>query len=364
MTFQYDLTAKIVRPGDLSAEEIKLWEQFCNDDPSLGHPFFSFAFASAVDRVRPHVFVAVLRQDTRAVGFFPYQFSGQITRAMGAAERVGGNLADRFGVIAEAPLHLNTQELLGLARLNSLSYAYMPAEQLQHGFPKQRSVIGQQVRLTGDAASFWSGLKARSRKFATQLERKERVLERDLGPLRMIFQADPAVELPRLIEWKKAQYRRTGDHDSIGAPWIRDLFIELLTAPNPQCATALSTLYAGDTWLATHLGIMSKYVFHHWFPVHNHHWHRSSPGHILTKMLMLHAVSAGLSFFDFGGHSSYKDFFRPEAYPIYAGFLTAPNIGGSLSRVAASLAWRIEAFMRRDRQGENKRKGIAPDGTP
>ena len=81
-------------------------------------------------------------------------------------------------------------------------------------------------------------------------------------------------------------------------------------------------------------------------------------------MLMLHAVSAGLSFFDFGGHSSYKDFFRPEAYPIYAGFLTAPNIGGSISRVAASLAWRIEAFMGWDRQGENKRKGIAPDGTP
>ena len=175
MTFQYDLTAKIVRPGDLSAEEIKLWEQFCNDDPSLGHPFFSFAFASAVDRVRPHVFVAVLETRHACRWFFPIPVLRADNAGYGRCRTSRRKLGRPLWRNCRGTLSTSIRKnCLALARLNSLSYAYMPAEQLQHGFPKQRSVIGQQVRLTGDAALFWSGLrKPEVANLATQLERKE-----------------------------------------------------------------------------------------------------------------------------------------------------------------------------------------------
>jgi CelD/BcsL family acetyltransferase involved in cellulose biosynthesis len=222
----------------------------------------------------------------------------------------------------------------------------MPTQQLHHGFPVDRPTIGQRVHLSGDSASFWTILKDYSRKFTTQLERKERVLERELGPLRMMFEADPRAELPRLIEQKRAQYRRTGVDDVLAAPWARELFLDLHRVPDRNCRVALSTLYAGDTWLATHLGIMSGDVFHHWFPVHNPDWHRCSPGHILTKHLMFSAIAAGISWFDFGGYSSYKDFFRPEQYQMYAGFLAGPGIGGRVNQAVQSLGWRIDAIRR------------------
>ena len=350
-TLDHDLKSQIVRPRDLSATEIDLWESFCRADASLRHPFFSSAFARAVDRVRPDVFVAVLRDRDRTAGFLPFQFPGPIAKAMRAAERVGGLLSDRFGLIGDQSLRLPSGQLLGLARLRSLSYAYMPTQQLQHGFPVERPTIGQRVRLSGDAASFWTILKDCSRKFATQLERKERVLERELGPLRTMFEADPTVELPRLIEQKRAQYRRTGVDDVLAAPWARELFLDLHRIPDRNCRVALSTLYAGGTWLATHLGIMSTDVFHHWFPVHNPDWHRCSPGHILTKHLIFSASSAGISCFDFGGYSGYKDFFRPERYQMHAGFLPGPGIGGRVNQAVQSLGWRIDA-LRHGRGGQ------------
>jgi CelD/BcsL family acetyltransferase involved in cellulose biosynthesis len=358
VTLGRNLKSQIVRPRDLSAMEVDLWESFCRADASLHHPFFSSAFARAVDRVRPDVFVAVLRDRDRTVGFFPFQFSRPIAMAMRAAERVGGLLSDRCGLIADQSLRLPSSQLLGLSRLRSFSYAYMPTEQLHHGFAADRLTIGQHVRLSGDSASFWTALKTSSRKFVTQLERKERVLERELGPLRMMFEADPMAELPRLIEQKRAQYRRTGVDDVLTAPWTHELFLELHRTANRDCRVAVSTLYAGDTWLATHLGIMSEDVFHHWFPVHNPDWHRCSPGHILTKHLLFSAFAAGISWFDFGGYCSYKGFFRPEQYHMYAGFLPGPGIGGRANQALQSLVWRIDA-LKRGHSGQPARKEVA-----
>ncbi len=175
-----------------------------------------------------------------------------------AAERVGGNMADRFGVIAGDDLGLGAVELLDLAHLNSISYSFLPTEQNCHGLSGERIAIGQRLVLGGDEQSFWAALKEISRKFVSGIERKERLLEKELGPLKVTFHADPAAELPRLIEVKGAQYLRTGGENPLSVKWRTDLFRELLRIRDPQCTAVLSTLYAGKTWLSSHLGVMSE----------------------------------------------------------------------------------------------------------
>ena len=352
MTSLKGWNARVVRPRELSTSEIELWALFCRSDPSLAHPFYAFAFARKMDRVHPNVFVAILQRHDRVAGFLPFQFRGRLATMLRAAERVGGNLSDRFGVIAGDDLDIGAAELLALARLNSLSYSFLPAEQLRHGFPRQRAVTGQHVLLRGDEGAFWTTLKKASRKFASQVERNERLVSKELGPLRMTFHADAAAELPRLIEWKRAQYRRTDARDPFQQQWTRDLFSELLQNPEPQCAGALSTLYAGDTWLASHMGVMSQAVFHYWFPVYNTDWARFSPGHILTKHLLLAALSAGASSFDLAGYGQYKDHFRPEPYEYHTGFWRADGLGGLVNTVAQSLSWRLEGM-------KSRRKALA-----
>ncbi len=91
MTLNSDLKARVVRPRELSANEIELWSSFCRRDASLAHAFYSFAFARAIDRVHPHVFVAVIQRRGQVVAFLPFQFQGQLSLVLRAAERVGSN---------------------------------------------------------------------------------------------------------------------------------------------------------------------------------------------------------------------------------------------------------------------------------
>ena len=80
-------SSRVLRITELSQTEIDLWSSFCNDDPSLAHPFSSFAFARAADRVRPNVFCAVLQKSGHTVGFLPFQFSNVVTRIARWGER-------------------------------------------------------------------------------------------------------------------------------------------------------------------------------------------------------------------------------------------------------------------------------------
>ena len=254
-------------------------------------------------------------------GVLPLPILGLARAAWSRGRARGRELADRFGVIAAERLDLAPDQLLRLARLNSLTYSFLPKEQLRHGFPGQRAVTGQHVVLSGDEKSYWAELKSKSRKFASNVERNERLLAKELGPLKMTLHTDPARELQRLIDVKAAQYLRTEGVNPLKVRWKTDLFRELLGSPEPQCAAVLSTLYAGETWLASHLGVTSPTVFHYWYPVYNPNYARFSPGHVLTKYLLLGALSAGARYFDMAGFGLYKDHFRPKSYEYHSGIL-------------------------------------------
>ena len=342
MTLTSDWNARVVRPRELSKTEIELWSSFCQRDTSLFHAFYSFAFAHAVDRVHPHVFVAVIQRQGKVVAFLPFQFRSPLSLMLRAAERVGGSLADRFGVIAGDNLDIKPAQLVALAHLNSLSYSFLPADQICHGLQSQRNMTGQCVPLSGDPAEFWANFRKIHSGFGTQIDRKERKCARELGPLNFTFQhMTPEDELQRIITIKRDQYRRTGVSDVLTSPWTKQLFRELLSNPDPSCTAVVSTLYAGETWLASHLGLMSRDVFHYWFPVYNIERSQESPGHILTKHMMLASLSRGAKTFDLGGFGEYKDRFRPESYELGAGFWQAQSVGGHLSHIVQSISWRI-----------------------
>jgi len=342
MTLKGDWNSRVVRPRELSEHEIELWSAFCRRDATLAHPFYSFAFARAVDRVHPYASVTVLQHHGRVVAFLPFQFRGPLSLVLRAAERVGGNLSDRFGVIAGDDLGTNPAQLLAWAHLNSLSYSFLPSDQFRHGLKSQRATAGQRVPLSGDAAEFWANFRKVHSGFGTQIDRKERKCARELGPLNFTFQhATPEQELQRIITLKRDQYRRTGSPDALTSPWTKALFREILCNPDPSCTAVVSTLYAGETWLASHLGLMSQDVFHYWFPVYNIERSQESPGHILTKHMMLAALSRGIRTFDLGEFGEYKDRFRPQSYELGAGFWQTQNIGGHLSHIVQSISWRI-----------------------
>lgn len=339
--------AQVVSPENLTSEERQLWREACDSNPELHSPFYSYAFTAAVAHARPHVKVAIIERDDDIVGFWPFQFSNAVRYLLKSAERVGGDMSDHCGIVGIKDFRLTPEELLRIAGLNAYTFQDLSSIQQQFGLSGQRPTPGLRLNLLSGGDAYWRDLKRSNHGFISGIERKERQLAAKCGPIRFfanVSESDAGLELSRVIRVKGEQYRRTVGKNLFDESWRRNLLAKILGSKDAQCSAFLSTLYAGDTWLASHLGIRFKTVLHQWFPVYNADFSKSSPGHVLTKYLIRNAEHEGISFFDLGGYGDYKRQFGPETYSMSAGMWVRDGLAGWTSHVHQSLAWRFSAL--------------------
>jgi CelD/BcsL family acetyltransferase involved in cellulose biosynthesis len=177
-----------------------------------------------------------------------------------------------------------------------------------------------------------------SRAFATP-RRKERKLEREVGPVRFRFHDPDAALLPRCFAWKSAQYQRSGYVDMFAGEKPRRFF-ELLLA---RGQLVVSTLTAGERLLAVHLGVLHDKRFYSWVPSYDIDMQQYSPGAILFEKLLAHSYGEGHAEFDFLlGGEEYKFYYATHVRRI--GPLGVPS---ARSRVWAAVRPRVMTLVRR-----------------
>ena len=335
-----------------------MWRAFQRVNPALDHPFLSFAFAFAASKVNDLVRIGVLQRDGQAIGFLPFQFASDFDRILGAAEPIA--LSDHFALVTSPDVFIAPEQLLDSFGLSAMQFRHLGADLERTGLAGNGKEIGLRLPLTGSETCS-NQLKVSNREFASQLERKERAAVRKLGELRFSFKSeDTTFELERIIGVKRQQYKRTNVRDSLSEPWRVGFLKSLFDNSDASCTPVLSTLYAGDTWLASHLGLLSERILHQWFPVYSMEHSSYSAGHILTKRMLDHAQAMGVTSFDFGGFGDYKLHFRPERYEMTSGSWTKSNVSSFVSRVKNSVRWRIRSavgsygrWASRERNGTN-----------
>jgi CelD/BcsL family acetyltransferase involved in cellulose biosynthesis len=79
----------VVHPSELGEPELASWRGFQQADRSLANPFLSPEFTVTTGRLRPRVRVAVLSEQSGAVGFFPFE-----RRALGYGVPIAAGLTD------------------------------------------------------------------------------------------------------------------------------------------------------------------------------------------------------------------------------------------------------------------------------
>lgn len=341
-----EMRARVVKAEQLGGDEAHVWDDLCRSNPALSKPFYGRAFAQAVAEVHAHVLVCVIERDGVPAAFFPFQFPDRIARTLGAAERVGGHLNDYFGVIARAGFRIEPSELLRLAGVSQLAFTHLDDTQLAFGLKADgKRTNGTRYDIKCGLTAFWDDVQKREKHFVADTGRKLRRLERDLGPLRFVQHvADPG-ELDRLIEAKRAQYRATKFDDPLVAPWTRRLLHRLARSKEPLCSGVLSTLHAGDTWIATHFGLRCLKTLHLWFPVYNREASRYSPGRMLLKAIIDSGPPAGIDMFDDGESNETQDEkvrLGNGHHHFYRGTWTRPGALSLLARADSSLRWRSE----------------------
>ena len=306
-------------PADRTAWTTLQSQASCRDWPQMANPFLSPEFTLAVGSRKRGVRVAVAREPSgEPVAFFPYQrFPGGVGRA------VGIGLSDCQGLVHRPGFQWHADELLSACGLALWEFDHLAAGQ----HPFERSATASFPSPVIDVAEGWDAYLAQLRKKSPSLTRttlaKERRLKRQHTDVHYVHdERDPAA-LRTLMEWKSAQYLRTGLNDRFARPWITQLVQQLFHTRSEPFAGILSVLYADGRPVSAHFGLRTERVLAWWFPAYDPAFAKYSPGLILLMHLAEAAARDGIAYLDLGrGESRYKDSFKTGELSVSEGLVS------------------------------------------
>lgn len=314
---------------------IESWLTLHRAEPTLASPFFHPEFTRIVAATRADVHVAVLED----AGFFPFQRG-----RWGRGRPVGSRLSDFHGLVASPDSEVDAVALLRECDLAQWEFDGLVAAQRPFREFHARTRESPVIDLAGGFAAYAQSRRdARSSILAEAATKAER-LARNVGPLRFEARVDDAALLELLLEWKSAQYRRTGALDIFRFAWVTDVLRRAAAVNRPDFGGILSVLYAGTRPVALHFGVRSASVWHWWFPVYDPLQAKYSPGILLLEQMSRAAGELGLQVIDLGkGDALYKTRFANGATELAAGRVQRPSVAAAASRAedaAAAILYR------------------------
>lgn len=339
-------SARTAAPQVLHAHEVARWEELCRTVPALASPFLSVHYARAVAASGVDVRVCVISRDGAPCAFLAYQMTGRLGRWLKSAEPAGGTMTDYFGLVAEPGLVLDPALLLRLAGLNYLAFSHLDETQRALGLHGEQPRTGLRVRLDHSAGTPLDALLAERHKYRKDTERRMRQVSADVGPLDFVFDAGGGAThlLEQLVRHKRAQYARTGAPDALADRWKTRLLAELSCYRFDSCGALLSTLSAGDQWLAMHIGLVGNGVLQYWLPVYNPALSKYAPGRLLIHHIIAASAAAGIHTIDRGeGDTASKRELANEEHQFLRGVWQNKSAASLMAGGFNSMKWRLAA---------------------
>lgn len=289
----------VIPARELGPAELARWSELQRANPCLASPFLRPEFTQSVATVRPAVEVAILEENERIVGFFPFERG-----RWNIGCPVGRRVCDLHGLIAAPNLDLRAEELMRGCRLAGWWFHDVPVEQTT--FAPHHHAVGESWRMNIEGGLDAYRQRIQSQSVVEKL-RVARKLARERGPLRFEFRTTDAAGFQKLLDWKTAQYRRTKVPNVLGYRWVVELLDRVRFLQSEGFAGVLSALYAGDHLAAVHLGMRSGNLLHTWFPTYDVALGKYSPGILLMLEYVRMAPEQGLAWIDLGkGDQPYK----------------------------------------------------------
>jgi CelD/BcsL family acetyltransferase involved in cellulose biosynthesis len=292
----------IVRPCEVDSGLLQRWYGWRKSTPIYQSPFFSLDFAQAVGEVRPDARIAIFENTTQPTGIMSFQRFDRSTIVP-----LGGAYNDLHGLLGHVDANEDFKTLLRSLNVDCYRFHAMVDNKScsidRHSFGFTKSFLAD---LSAHPEGYVAFLEA-TRQTIFKQRKKTRKMIKDLGPLRLEFDCrDPQV-LQKIIDLKRAQYRRTHIFDLLSVPWAKKLLHILHEKNEKACRGLLSVLYAGDTIVAGHFGMIEGSMMHYWFPVYDFQFHQYSPGTALFLAIADEATRLRIEKIDFGyGEQPYK----------------------------------------------------------
>lgn len=342
------LNADVVSPSELSDAAIAAWNRLSSAMPHLSVAFLTYPYALAAEKSFPDVRVCRVRRDGLPILFFPFQFRSVAHRWLGIGERLAGEMSDYFGIVGEKEARIDPQALLRFSGLRAFLFTHLDESQLAFGLTGEAPEPGHLIDFPDGGTTFWQERRTLDKKFVGDTERRERNLVRDFGPIRFdLRSANPGADLEKLIVAKREQYSRTNVKDALGGHSTNAFLRTLSKVDHPLCSGILSTLYAGDTWVASHFGLRCDRTLHYWFPVYNPELGSYGPGRLLLKQILDAGSAHGISRIDRGaGDTVAKRDFSTSQHHFLRGLWSRGGIRATGYRAGLAALWRLGSMAR------------------
>ncbi|MCC5997177.1 MAG: GNAT family N-acetyltransferase [Oceanicaulis sp.] len=307
------LSVNETKPADLTLAEREAWRAFIAADASLASPYFSLGFLDAAAQARRDTRVLVIRQHGRITGFLPLHAG-----FMGHARPLGGPLGDHHGLIAAPDADICLTDVLRAAGVGLFSFfgaLGMQAAFRPHAIDRDGSWV---IDLSSGYDAFVEARSAVEPKAFRNLRARRRKLEQAEGGF--VFRIDDEREhvFAKALEWKSAQYRRTGVFDAFSVRWTRAL---LKAIRHDDCRLQVSSLEISGQLAAVHVGMRTGRVLHYWFPVYDPEFSNFGPGLALLMEICREMAGAGVQEIHLGpGEYDFKAQLGAWQMPLAMGF--------------------------------------------
>jgi CelD/BcsL family acetyltransferase involved in cellulose biosynthesis len=271
---------EVARPSELSGEDRAAWTRY-QVAAGFDHasPFLSADWALAAERAltgeRSPVKVAVVREGDAARGFFAARV-GKFT-----AMPVGAPLCDHQGFVGQRGLVVHPHVLLEALGVQRYDFCHMTSTDLVFGPYVQGAVESYVVDLAEGWEAFEQGRRDAGTDILKDMAKKRRRIERDAGPITFTPQSRSRADFEQVLDWKRAQHRRSRQTDVLGSAWVRRLLNDLFEHENPDFGGLLSTLHIGDRLAAAQFNLRGAGQIHSWFIGHDSEFDRYSPGLVM-----------------------------------------------------------------------------------
>ena len=327
-----DIAVKIF--ADLSERDIADLRALQQADPAHNSPFYAPDFSRAIHVAGKPVHVALISDDRKLIGALPFH-KGRL----GTGVPVGGQISDYQGVIGPSKTSFETSKLLKACGLKSYDFNHLPIDQIVLAKGKFHTAVSPYIDLSDGFESYLAKRRAKKNKVLKNAIRNLRILERDIGKVRVEIEDKDEDVWPQLVKWKNKSFDQMGVVSILNVPWARTAFEHIRTTQSSHFAGVISSLYVDNKLAATHFGMRSDKTLHWWFPTYDVNLAKYSPGIVLLLEVARRAPNIGLTKIDLGrGSQPYKKAFANGETILCEGSVErSASLGGSLRVLRKSI---------------------------
>lgn len=313
------MNIQLVRPDQLSVEQLQAWTTIVETNPILDSPYFRPEFTLAVAAERPDVEVAVLEDVGEIRGFFPFQ---RYLKRFGRP--VGEPLSDYHGLIVPADFSCDPRWLVRACGLAAWSFDHLLADQFV--FQPYHAAVTPSlfIDLSAGLVAYAEERRQHGSKQFRQIGRHERLATKEIGPVRFEFETTNEDIFNALLCWKAKQYTRTNETNIIAYEWVVNVLRRIWKQQAVGFSGVLSGLYFGDRLAAVEFDMRAHHVLHQWFPAYDIELARYAPGSICALKTLECASEHGIRRIDLGlGGEEHKRRWTQKSINVAQGTVTS-----------------------------------------